>query len=64
MLIEGLWNTAPEPSSMPWWGGVPAGVLAATVQPMAARVHVTHLTDPLLWGKEITDERYVVLAHV
>jgi hypothetical protein len=27
-------------------------------------VHVEHLTDALLWGREITDERYALLAHV
>lgn len=64
VLIEGRWNMSPEPSRMPWWGGVPADVLSAAVAPLVARVHIEHLTDPLLWGKEITDERYVLLAHV
>lgn len=54
ILIEGRWGEQ----------GIPVDLLVATVQPMAARVHVELLTDPLLWGKEIDDERYVVLAHV
>jgi SAM-dependent methyltransferase len=64
VLIEGRWGLPVRERPMPWWGGVSADVLAATVRPLAARVHVEHLTDPLLWGKEIDDERYVVLAHV
>jgi hypothetical protein len=51
-------------SAMPWWGGVTADVLAAALQPLVARVHIEHLTDPLLWGREIHDERYVLLAHI
>lgn len=64
VLIEGRWGEPADTKPMPWWGGVPADVLVATVQPLTARVHMEHLTDPLLWGKEIDDERYVVLAHV
>jgi hypothetical protein len=25
-------------------------------------VHVVELTDPVLWGREITDERYLLVA--
>jgi hypothetical protein len=43
---------------------VPSDVLTAAVAPLVARVHVEHLADELLWGREIADERYVLLAHV
>lgn len=56
VLVEGRWGEPPV--------GISADALAAAVQPMVARVHVELLTDSLLWGKEIDDERYVVLAHV
>lgn len=60
VLIEGRW--AASDSTTPWSGGVPSDVLASAVAPWVARVHVELLTDPRLWGKEIEDERYVVLA--
>lgn len=64
VLVEGRWGDPVGTRPMPWWGGVPATVLASAVLPLAARVHVEHLPDPQLWGKHIDDERYVVLAHV
>jgi ubiquinone/menaquinone biosynthesis C-methylase UbiE len=64
VLIEGRWATTPATPEMPWWGGVSADVLTAAVRPLVAGTHVEHLTDPQLWGREITDERHVVLAHV
>jgi ubiquinone/menaquinone biosynthesis C-methylase UbiE len=70
VLVEGRWAGA-DPSAtdtsdagMPWAGGVPAVVLTAAVRPLVARVHVEHLTDPRLWGREISDERYALLAHI
>jgi hypothetical protein len=36
----------------------------AAVAPLVTRTYVEHLTDPLLWGREIHDERYVLLAHI
>jgi ubiquinone/menaquinone biosynthesis C-methylase UbiE len=68
VFIEGRWNATATATTnetgMPWWGGVPAEMLAAAVSPLVARVHVEHLTDGVLWGREITDERYVLLAHI
>ncbi len=64
VFIEGRWNATATETGMPWWGGVPADVLSAALSPIVARVHVEHLTDVVLWGREITDERYVLLAHV
>jgi ubiquinone/menaquinone biosynthesis C-methylase UbiE len=64
VLIEGRWGTEDATADMPWWGGVSADMLWAAVSPLVARVHVEHLTDALLWGREISDERYALLAHV
>jgi ubiquinone/menaquinone biosynthesis C-methylase UbiE len=64
VLIEGRWGSEQATSTMPWWGGVSSDVLTAAVRPLVAGTHVEHLTDPLLWGREITDERHVVLAHI
>lgn len=54
VLVEGLWST----------GG---GTTAATMQPMVEHAIgpavLTPLTDPALWGKEITDERYLLIAR-
>ncbi|HEX3649951.1 MAG TPA: class I SAM-dependent methyltransferase [Pseudonocardiaceae bacterium] len=60
VLIEGRW--AAGDGSTPWSGGVPADVLTAAVAPLVARVHNELLADARLWGKEIRDERYVLLA--
>jgi SAM-dependent methyltransferase len=68
VLIEGRWATPATAAGgdvgTPWSGGVPATVLAAAVAPLVARIHIEHLTDPLLWGRMIHDERYVLLAHI
>jgi ubiquinone/menaquinone biosynthesis C-methylase UbiE len=63
VLVEGLWGTVDEAQSS-WSAGVSATTLVAAVSPLVARVHVEYLTDPTLWGKEIHDERYVLLAHI
>ena len=64
VLVEGRWAAVSGTADMPWQGGVPADALTTAVSPLVARVYVEHLTDPALWGREITDERYVLLAHV
>jgi SAM-dependent methyltransferase len=62
VLIEGRWGTS---ESGPGWStGVRATELVAAIGPLVARAHVEHLTDPALWGREIHDERYVLLAHI
>src|SRR5262249_14917292 len=63
VLVEGRW-AADTADGMPWWGGVPADVLAGVMRPLVARVHVELLSDAVLWGREIDDERYALLAHV
>jgi SAM-dependent methyltransferase len=63
ILVEGRWSTSADDTDS-WSAGVSATALVAAIGPLVARVHVEHLTDPTLWGKEIHDERYVLLAHV
>lgn len=60
VLVEGRWAT--EPGATP--AGLSADVLTAAVRPFVARMHVEHLTASTFWGREITDERYALLAHV
>lgn len=62
VLVEGHWGTSE--SGLGWSAGVRAAELVAAIGPLVARTHVEYLTDPALWGREIHDERYVVLAHV
>jgi hypothetical protein len=52
------------------WGtvspvGIPADRLAGLVAPLAGQVRVERLSqDVLLWGRDVRDERYVVVAVV
>ncbi|MGX1566112.1 class I SAM-dependent methyltransferase [Streptomyces sp. NPDC055506] len=56
VLVEGLWGTV-DPV------GIPAERLTALLAPIAGQVRVERLSgDPLLWGGEVTDERYAVVA--
>lgn len=58
MLVEGRWGEA-DPM------GLPADELTALVAPLAARTRVESLAhDPALWGKEVADERYVLIADL
>lgn len=51
--------------TLPWYGGIGADALVAAVRPLVTGVRVEDLAgDPLLWGKEVTDERYAVIARV
>ncbi|MET9339374.1 class I SAM-dependent methyltransferase [Nonomuraea sp. NPDC003804] len=70
ILVEGRWggsdaggSYAPGSPPLPWLGGVPAVRLIAALEPHARIVHTEHLTDPALWGRPISDERYVVIAQ-
>jgi SAM-dependent methyltransferase len=54
VLVEGNWSTG---------AGLTARRCAEIVGEVCSRVEVRHLPDPALWGREITDERYLVLAH-
>lgn len=56
VLIEGYWHTG---------GGLHAEALVASLPTQLIQVTVQPLhDDPTLWGKPITDERYVVLAQL
>ncbi|WP_037835481.1 MULTISPECIES: class I SAM-dependent methyltransferase [unclassified Streptomyces] len=56
VLVEGVWGTV-EPV------GIGAERLTGLLAPIAARVRMERLSDdPLLWGREVTDERYAVVA--
>jgi len=54
VLAEGDWSTG---------AGLTARRCAEIVEESCARVEVRHLTDRQLWGRDITDERYLVVAH-
>ncbi|MFB7655478.1 MULTISPECIES: class I SAM-dependent methyltransferase [unclassified Streptomyces] len=56
VLVEGVWGTvAPV--------GIPADLLTALLAPLAGHVRLERLSDdPALWGREVTDERYAVVA--
>ncbi|MFE0207833.1 class I SAM-dependent methyltransferase [Streptomyces sp. NPDC058985] len=56
VLVEGVWGTVTPV-------GISAGTLTALLAPLAARVRVERLSDdPALWGREVADERYAVVA--
>ncbi|MEU0201279.1 MULTISPECIES: class I SAM-dependent methyltransferase [unclassified Streptomyces] len=58
VLVEGVWGSV-DPV------GIPADLLTALLAPIAGQVRVERLSgDPLLWGGEVTDERYAVVARV
>ncbi|MEU6539888.1 class I SAM-dependent methyltransferase [Streptomyces sp. NPDC047000] len=58
VLIEGVWGTAGPV-------GIPADLLTGLLEPLAGELRVERLSDdPLLWGREVTDERYAVVAVV
>lgn len=56
VLVEGVWGTLSPV-------GIPAGQLTALLAPLARDVRVQRLSDDArLWGKEVDDERYAVVA--
>jgi SAM-dependent methyltransferase len=69
LLVEGRWwsvgdDDYNDEARMPWAGGVRAVDLAAALEPLVQRIQVVPLTDPVLWGKEIVDERYLLVADL
>lgn len=53
VLVEGVWGGV----------GLSAGQLMAALDPLTESVHHELLSaDPALWGKEVDDERYVLVA--
>ncbi|WP_309095739.1 class I SAM-dependent methyltransferase [Streptomyces sp.] len=58
VLVEGVWGST-DPV------GIPAERLTGLLAPIAGRVRVERLSgDALLWGGEVTDERYAVVVPV
>ena len=55
VLVEGDWSTG---------AGLTAERCAEIVGESCASVEVCHLPDPRLWGHEISDERYLVVARL
>ncbi|MGA4965837.1 class I SAM-dependent methyltransferase [Streptomyces pseudogriseolus] len=56
VLVEGVWGTVSPV-------GIPADRLTALLAPLIARVRLEPLSgDPALWGREVDDERYAVVA--
>lgn len=69
LLIEGRWWSVGDQdfnddAGMPWAGGVRAVDLRAALEPLVRRIEVVPLLDPALWGKEIVDERYLLVAEL
>jgi len=56
VLVEGVWGTVSPV-------GLPADLLTDLLAPLAGEVRVERLSqDALLWGREVADERYAVVA--
>ncbi|MGW1161091.1 class I SAM-dependent methyltransferase [Streptomyces sp. NPDC002513] len=56
VLVEGVWGTTSP-------AGIPAERLTALLAPLAGDVRVERLSDDArLWGKQVDDERYAVVA--
>ncbi len=69
LLVEGRWWSVGDEdyndvSIMPWAGGVRAADLVAALESLVQRIEVLPLTDPALWGKAISDERYLLVADL
>jgi SAM-dependent methyltransferase len=69
LLIEGRWWSVGDEGycdehRMPWAGGVRAADLTVALGPLVRRMEVVPLTDPVLWGKEIVDERYLLVGDL
>jgi SAM-dependent methyltransferase len=67
VLVEGHWGASDGAygwSALPWSGGVTADDLAAALRPLVSDLRVEPLTDPVLWGRAVTDERYCIVATI
>ena len=53
VLVEGSWSTG---------AGLTAEETRVLVEATGRRATVRHLPDPVLWGREIADERYLVVS--
>ncbi|MEU9284768.1 class I SAM-dependent methyltransferase [Streptomyces sp. NPDC048275] len=58
VLVEGVWGTVSPV-------GIPVDRLTALLRPFVSDLRVERLSDDArLWGREVADERYAVLAEV
>ncbi|MEV6737729.1 class I SAM-dependent methyltransferase [Streptomyces sp. NPDC051104] len=58
VLVEGVWGTVSPV-------GIPADRLTALLAPLARDISLERLSDDArLWGREVDDERYAVVAVV
>ena len=58
VLVEGVWGTVSPV-------GIPADQLTALLDPLAEHTRLERLSDDArLWGREVDDERYAVVATV
>ena len=69
LLVEGCWWSVGDEdyndeAGMPWAGGVRAVDLADSLMPLVEKIEIVPLTDPVFWGKEIVDERYLLVADI
>lgn len=53
VLVEGRWDTG---------AGLPADALRGLLDPRLDIRQLLHLGDPELWGRQVTDERYALVA--
>ncbi len=60
VLVEGHWE---QPGGTGERAGIAAAGLTALLAPLGGRTHLEHLAhDSALWGREVHDERYAVVA--
>lgn len=79
VMVEGRWGTPdqePDPDAdhgdytevghdLPWYGGVAASTLVPLLRDRGLAVaHHDLAGEPALWGREVSDERYVVVARL
>ncbi|MBN0047217.1 class I SAM-dependent methyltransferase [Streptomyces actuosus] len=58
VLVEGVWGTLSPV-------GIPADRLTRLLAPLTGDVRVEHLAgDALLWGRQVDDQRYAVVATI
>ncbi|MFF9036931.1 class I SAM-dependent methyltransferase [Streptomyces sp. NPDC014892] len=58
VLVEGVWGTVSPV-------GIPAERLYGLVAPLVSDAELVRLgEDPLLWGREVEDERYAIVARL
>lgn len=77
VMVEGRWGTPEQDAAtdvdhgdyetirhdLPWYGGVPAATLLPVLRDRGLRVEHHDLSgDLVLWGHEVHDERYAVIA--